>query len=86
MNYRALDDLFSLVHERGDTTKYTVAVSVLEIYNEQCRDLLADQGGHKIEILATGRAGQNTPDAIMHEVWKGSPTVTHTVVSRNSMV
>jgi kinesin family protein C2/C3 len=68
VNYRALDDLFQLVQERAGTTKYTVMVSVLEIYNESCRDLLANQGGQKIEILATGRAGQNTPDAVMHRV------------------
>jgi hypothetical protein len=55
VNYRALDDLFQLVAERSATMKYTVSVSVLEIYNESCRDLLAGRGDAKLEILATVR-------------------------------
>ena len=39
-------------------------MSVLEIYNEQCRDLLAAIGGHKVEILPTKKAGFNVPGAV----------------------
>ena len=68
INYRALDDLFDLVKERKGTHSYAVSVSVLEIYNEQCRDLLAAIGGHKVEILPTKKAGFNVPTAVTRTV------------------
>ena len=68
INYRALDDLFDLIKERRATHAYEVSVSVLEIYNEQCRDLLAAIGGHKVEILPTKKAGFNVPGAVTRAV------------------
>ena len=40
VNYRSLEMLFSLAHERRRVAKYEFKVSLLEIYNEQIKDLL----------------------------------------------
>ncbi|CAH8381998.1 unnamed protein product [Eruca vesicaria subsp. sativa] len=47
VNYRALADLFLLSNQRKDTTSYEISVQMLEIYNEQVRDLLATDGQTK---------------------------------------
>ncbi|KAB5534963.1 hypothetical protein DKX38_018049 [Salix brachista] len=49
VNYRALRDLFQISKTRGDVIKYEVGVQMVEIYNEQVRDLLLN--------------GLNVPDA-----------------------
>lgn len=41
VNYRTLEKLFHIMEERKSTFQYEVSVSVLEVYNEQIRDLLA---------------------------------------------
>lgn len=41
VNYRTLEQLFEIVDERKETYTYGIFVSVLEVYNEQIRDLLA---------------------------------------------
>ncbi|KAJ0978569.1 hypothetical protein J5N97_014043 [Dioscorea zingiberensis] len=40
VNYRALSDLFFLSEQRRDMFCYEIAVQMIEIYNEQVRDLL----------------------------------------------
>jgi len=40
VNYRSLEMLFSLAHERRRVAKYEFKVSLLEIYNEQIKDLI----------------------------------------------
>lgn len=45
VNYRILEELFRLTKERGKLHRYKVSVSVLEVYNEQIRDLLIS-GSH----------------------------------------
>lgn len=47
VNYRALGDLFLLAEQRKDTFRYDVAVQMIEIYNEQVRDLLVTDGSTK---------------------------------------
>lgn len=47
VNYRALRDLFQLSEQRKDTVVYDISVQMLEIYNDQVRDLLATDGGTK---------------------------------------
>ena len=44
VNYRALGDLFFLAEQRKDTFHYDVSVQMIEIYNEQVRDLLVTDG------------------------------------------
>ncbi|KAG8389528.1 hypothetical protein BUALT_Bualt02G0238700 [Buddleja alternifolia] len=47
VNYRALSDLFLLSEQRKDTFCYDVSVQMIEIYNEQVRDLLNTDGLNK---------------------------------------
>ncbi|KAL9234938.1 hypothetical protein vseg_009749 [Gypsophila vaccaria] len=58
VNYRALNDLFHLTEERKATFTYEVSVQMMEIYNEQVRDLLASD-----EIRNSSQTGINVPDA-----------------------
>ncbi|KAI8031433.1 Kinesin-like protein KIN-14R, partial [Camellia lanceoleosa] len=41
VNYRTLEELFKIADERSETFTYNISVSMLEVYNEQIRDLLA---------------------------------------------
>ncbi|KAJ6390441.1 hypothetical protein OIU77_024620 [Salix suchowensis] len=64
VNYRALGDLFLLAEQRKDTFRYNVAVQMIEIYNEQVRDLLVTDGSNKrLEIRNSSQTGLNVPDA-----------------------
>lgn len=47
VNYRALGDLFVLAEQRKDMFHYEIAVQMIEIYNEQVRDLLGTDGNNK---------------------------------------
>lgn len=47
VNYRALSDLFLIADQRRDTVHYDVSVQMIEIYNEQVRDLLVTDGTNK---------------------------------------
>ncbi|KAK7269648.1 hypothetical protein RIF29_22382 [Crotalaria pallida] len=47
VNYRALGDLFLTADQRKDTFRYDVSVQMIEIYNEQVRDLLVTDGTNK---------------------------------------
>lgn len=47
VNYRALNDLFQISKERRDAISYEVGVQMIEIYNEQVRDLLVADGSNK---------------------------------------
>lgn len=47
VNYRTLEQLFEIAKERRETFAYNISVSVLEVYNEQIRDLLATSPASK---------------------------------------
>lgn len=47
VNYRALHDLFQLSLSRRSSILYEIAVQMVEIYNEQVRDLLTCGGSQK---------------------------------------
>lgn len=47
MNYRALSDLFIISEQRKDVISYDISVQMVEIYNEQVRDLLTPDGVNK---------------------------------------
>eukprot|EP00258_Populus_trichocarpa_P042977 XP_024458996.1 kinesin-like protein KIN-14L isoform X2 [Populus trichocarpa] len=70
INYLALSDLFQMSNERKDIVNYSIQVQMVEIYNEQVRDLLAeDSTATKLEIRScTGENGLSLPDAKMHSV------------------
>ena len=42
VNYRTVEELFRISEERGGIMRYELLVSMLEVYNEKIRDLLAD--------------------------------------------
>ncbi|KAH7431572.1 hypothetical protein KP509_08G055800 [Ceratopteris richardii] len=67
VNYRALNDLFHISQSRVDVFKYEVSVQMVEIYNEQVRDLLLTEGSNKkLEIRNHSQLnGLNVPDASM---------------------
>ncbi|KAE9614134.1 putative minus-end-directed kinesin ATPase [Lupinus albus] len=47
VNYRALHDLFHISQTRRSSIIYEVCVQMVEIYNEQIRDLLSSNGSQK---------------------------------------
>ncbi|KAI3448524.1 hypothetical protein Pfo_005189 [Paulownia fortunei] len=47
VNYRALSDIFLISEQRKDTISYDISVQMIEIYNEQVRDLLVTDGVNK---------------------------------------
>ncbi|XP_078392168.1 kinesin-like protein KIFC3 isoform X2 [Cetorhinus maximus] len=50
INQRALRALFRETEERSDSWIYTISLSMVEIYNEQLRDLLGKDPHEKLEI------------------------------------
>ncbi|CAL9154407.1 unnamed protein product [Musa hybrid cultivar] len=70
VNYRALNDLFQISRSRRDTYLYEVGVQMVEIYNEQVRDLLGHGSSQKkypfLHVLTTSQPnGLAVPDASM---------------------
>ncbi|KHN20380.1 Kinesin-4 [Glycine soja] len=67
VNYRALSDLFLIADQRRDTFHYDVSVQMIEIYNEQVRDLLVTDGTNKrypfTKIRSSSQKGLSVPDA-----------------------
>ncbi|KAL1802249.1 hypothetical protein ACET3Z_030896 [Daucus carota] len=64
VNYRALGDLFLISEQRRKTIAYDIGVQMIEIYNEQVRDLLAPDGANKrLDIRNSSQKGLNVPDA-----------------------
>jgi kinesin family protein C2/C3 len=54
VNFRTLEELFRVAEERKGQYNYNISVSVLEVYNEKIRDLLASpaqQGQHAKKYL-----------------------------------
>lgn len=47
VNYRALNDLFEISQSRQGIVSYEVSVQMIEIYNEQVRDLLVVDGSNR---------------------------------------
>uniref|UniRef100_A0A1J3IW14 Kinesin KP1 n=1 Tax=Noccaea caerulescens TaxID=107243 RepID=A0A1J3IW14_NOCCA len=68
VNYRALNDLFHLTQIRQNTVMYEVGVQMVEIYNEQVRDILSNGGSNqRLGIWNTALPnGLAVPDASMH--------------------
>ncbi|GJT01955.1 P-loop containing nucleoside triphosphate hydrolase superfamily protein [Tanacetum coccineum] len=53
VNYRTLEELFRVSKRKSDTMRYELSVSILEIYNEEIRDLLdnkAKQPANKLKV------------------------------------
>lgn len=43
VNFRTLEELFRIIKEREKQYRHCVSVGVLEVYNEQIRDLLTSE-------------------------------------------
>ncbi|XP_004250527.1 kinesin-like protein KIN-14R [Solanum lycopersicum] len=76
VNYRTLEELFKIVKERNETFTYDISVSVLEVYNEQIRDLLAPPTtSKKLEIKQAPEGLHHIPGLVeakvenIEEVW-----------------
>ncbi|GAA0168157.1 microtubule binding motor protein [Lithospermum erythrorhizon] len=76
VNYRTLEELFRIANERSETFTYNISVSVLEVYNEQIRDLLATSSGtKKLEIKQVPEGSHHIPGIVeanvenIREVW-----------------
>lgn len=70
VNYRALNDLFHISQSRKSSITYEIGVQMVEIYNEQVRDLLCNESSQKrLGIWSTTQPnGLAVPDASMHPV------------------
>ncbi|CAN8283918.1 unnamed protein product [Cochlearia groenlandica] len=76
VNYRTVEHLFEVAKERRETISYDISVSVLEVYNEQIRDLLASSpASKKLEIKQSSEGFHHVPGLVeakvenINEVW-----------------
>ncbi|ONK73657.1 uncharacterized protein A4U43_C04F33910 [Asparagus officinalis] len=76
VNYRTLEELFKIASERKETFCYSISVSVLEVYNEQIRDLLATSpSSKKLEVRQAAEGLHHVPGIVeakvenIKEVW-----------------
>ncbi|XP_071720524.1 kinesin-like protein KIN-14L [Rutidosis leptorrhynchoides] len=78
INYLALNDLFDLSNTRKDDVKYELYVQMVEIYNEQVRDLLTVDfaSTNRLEIRScAAENGLSLPDATMLPVMSTTDVV-----------
>ncbi|XWS61771.1 hypothetical protein CRYUN_Cryun07bG0154000 [Craigia yunnanensis] len=70
VNYRALNDLFQISQSRKTSIIYEIGVQMVEIYNEQIRDLLVgDSSQRRLGVCNTTQPnGLAVPEASMHSV------------------
>lgn len=59
VNYRALNDLFDISQKRKTSISYEIGVQMIEIYNEQVRDLLSSDGTPKKYPFNLGNVASN---------------------------
>ncbi|KAH1135963.1 hypothetical protein GYH30_013582 [Glycine max] len=77
VNYRALNDLFKIATSRESLMDYEIGVQMVEIYNEQVRDLLITDGSPKrLGILTRPQPkGLAVPDASLFPVKSPSDVI-----------
>ncbi|XP_038877024.1 kinesin-like protein KIN-14S [Benincasa hispida] len=72
VNYRTLKELFKISEDRDGVMKYELYVSMLEVYNEKIRDLLADNSNpnlKKLEIKQAAEGTQEVPGLVEAQVY-----------------
>ncbi|XP_061348507.1 kinesin-like protein KIN-14S [Gastrolobium bilobum] len=72
VNYRTLEELFRISQERHGIIKYELLVSMLEVYNEKIRDLLAENPADptkKLEIKQAADGAQDVPGLVETRVY-----------------
>lgn len=70
INFRSLQRLFQLKQQREEEFEYKIEVSLLEIYNEEIKDLLMDSKKAmktKLEVKRDSKKGQYVPGLTMVE-------------------
>ncbi|KAF6165546.1 hypothetical protein GIB67_006436 [Kingdonia uniflora] len=68
-NYRTLEELFKIAKDRSEFFIYNISVSVLEVYNEQIRDLLATSPtSKKLEIRQASEGVHPVPGIVEAKV------------------
>lgn len=60
LNFRAVKEIFEIIESRAETHKYSIELTILEVYNEQIRDLL-NPSGKKIEIREDSKGNMHLP-------------------------
>ncbi|PIA30215.1 hypothetical protein AQUCO_05700137v1 [Aquilegia coerulea] len=81
VNYRTLEELFHIIKDRQGLYRYELSVSVLEVYNEQIRDLLVPESqpsvnSKRLEIRQVADGIHHVPGLVeahvnnMNEVWE----------------
>ena len=68
VNIRAIEDLFQIIQRNSHESEYSVSIQMLEIYNEQLRDLLDENQEKKLEIRSLEKSGINVPGVITQKV------------------
>jgi len=68
VNIRAIEDLFQIIQRNSHEAEYSVSIQMLEIYNEELRDLLDENRDKKLEIRSGERSGVNVPGVILQNV------------------
>ncbi|XP_050218929.1 kinesin-like protein KIN-14Q [Mercurialis annua] len=60
VNFRTLEEIFRIINDRSKLFRYDISVSVLEVYNEQIRDLLGSgsQSGVAAKRLEIRQVGE----------------------------
>jgi kinesin family protein C2/C3 len=53
INYKAIQELFEIIYMRREETSYTLSLTIIEVYNEQVRNLLDPDQETKLEIRET---------------------------------
>lgn len=66
VNYRALVDLFEIAEQRRDFQKVDISVSMLEIYNENLRDLIREDDGSLAPKLDIRRDPNSSSQTAVH--------------------
>ncbi|RHN49285.1 putative minus-end-directed kinesin ATPase [Medicago truncatula] len=72
VNYRTLEELFRVSEERQGTIKYELLVSMLEVYNEKIKDLLAGNSSEatkKLEVKQAADGTQEVPGLVETHVY-----------------
>ena len=57
---RTFSELFDIIVDRSGTCSYELSISIVEIYNESIRDLLAKRGPNVVELRESS-SGQVLP-------------------------
>ena len=74
INYRAVKEIFEIIESRSETYNYSIQITILEVYNEQIRDLL-NPGGKKIEIREDAKGNMHFPGVESFSVFQYSDII-----------